>query len=221
MARSDGTGAIRVMVSATTAIRRAGLESILRDNPAVKLAGSVYGVASLTQAIIDLQPDVVLIDVSEPDRATLSVAEAPSRMGDACAMVILVDDPPVGWVASALRSGVRGLLPRDLSADQILGAIQAANSGVVLLDPQISRGIAEQVREQNAEDWPVLEPLTPRGIQVLGMLAEGFVNKEIATRLGISDHTVKFHISQILEKLDSSSRTEAVTRGIRMGLIPL
>jgi len=135
--------------------------------------------------------------------------------------VILVDDPPVGWVASALRSGVRGLLPRDLSADQILGAIQAANSGVVLLDPQISRGIAEQVREQNAEDWPVLEPLTPREIQVLGMLAEGFVNKEIATRLGISDHTVKFHISQILEKLDSSSRTEAVTRGIRMGLIPL
>jgi len=113
-------------------------------------------------------------------------------------------------------------LPRESSENEIVSAVLAADSGLVLLDPEITKELASQTRsvtttaDSLAEN---LEELTAREVEVLRLMAEGYGNKQIASRLGISDHTVKFHISSILAKLSVSSRTEAVTQGIRMGLI--
>ncbi len=104
--------------------------------------------------------------------------------------------------------------------DEILPAIQAAYAGLVLLDPEVTQNLAARVRPMNGFT-AAPEDLTPREIEVLRMLAEGLGNREMASRLGISDHTVKFHVSSILEKLGAATRTEAVTLGIRMGLILL
>jgi DNA-binding NarL/FixJ family response regulator len=91
---------------------------------------------------------------------------------------------------------------------------------MVLLDPEIAKDLLAGNRQSGADPTlETVEELTPREIEVLRMMAEGLGNKEIAARLGISDHTVKFHISSILAKTGASTRTEAVTLGIRMGLI--
>ena len=97
-----------------------------------------------------------------------------------------------------------------------MAAIEAAAAGFVVLQPSDLDGLLV-----NPQPASLAEPLTPREVEVLGMLAEGQSNKAIAHRLGISEHTVKFHVTSIMGKLDAGSRTEAVTRGIRQGLIML
>jgi DNA-binding NarL/FixJ family response regulator len=97
----------------------------------------------------------------------------------------------------------------------------AAYAGFVFLDPAHASALAEQVRVRSTPTSPATEHLTPRELEVLGMLADGLGNREIASRLGVSDHTVKYHISSILDKLGAATRTEAVTVGLRMGLILL
>jgi len=121
-----------------------------------------------------------------------------------------------------LRSGVRAILSRESAADDVLSAIYAAYDGLVLLSTATADSLAGVFGDQLAEvDDELSEEITSRETEVLRMLAEGLVNKDIAARLGISEHTVKFHISSILDKLGASTRTEAVTLGIRRGLIPI
>jgi DNA-binding NarL/FixJ family response regulator len=105
--------------------------------------------------------------------------------------------------------------------EEILAAIQAAHAGLILLDADVTQNLASRIPAPSAQPAPALDDLTPREIEVLRMLAEGLGNREMAARLGISDHTVKFHISSILDKLGAATRTEAVTMGIRMGIILL
>ena len=135
--------------------------------------------------------------------------------------MLLIDDPDSLWTAQALRSGVKAILSRDAGIEEILPAILAAFAGLVLLDPEVAQNLVQGVRGPATPMEPPHEDLTPREIEVLAMLAEGLGNKQIADRLGVSDHTIKFHISSILDKLGASTRTEAVTLGLRMGLILL
>jgi DNA-binding NarL/FixJ family response regulator len=117
---------------------------------------------------------------------------------------------------------VRAILSRESDAGDILSAIYAAYDGLVLLSIPIAETLATIYSDQSLEAEDELsEEITSRETDVLRMLAEGLVNKDIAARLGISEHTVKFHISSILDKLGASTRTEAVTLGIRRGLIPI
>ncbi len=121
-----------------------------------------------------------------------------------------------------LRSGVRAILPRESDADDILAAIYATYDGLVLLSTPTAESLAAVYSDHPLEaDAELSAEITSRETDVLKMLAEGLVTKDIAERLGISEHTVKFHISSILDKLGASTRTEAVTLGIRRGLIPI
>jgi two-component system, NarL family, response regulator YdfI len=116
---------------------------------------------------------------------------------------------------------VKSILPREAASEEIVAAMHAAHTGLVLLDPAIAQQIVERVGSATTQIPTSYENLTPRENEVLAMLAEGLANREIADRLGVSDHTIKFHISSILDKLGASTRTEAVTLGLRMGLIVL
>ena len=210
----------RVAVAAVSAVRRSGLETIIRNHASWKLVGSLPTVVGFTARIQELQPHVVIADLAQPDAQFFSAANDLERAG--IGAVVLIDEPSVGWTARALRAGVRAILPRESSENEIVSAVAAADRGLILLDPEITKELASQTRavtsnSENGADR--LEELTAREVDVLRLMAEGLGNKEIAARLGISDHTVKFHISSILAKLSVSSRTEAVTQGIRMGLI--
>ena len=213
---------IRVLLAAASAVRRAGLEALVKQNPLLYLAGSVHGPLAVAQYAAQLEPDVVLLDLEREAPARDSTAHpALPRLPSGVPFVVLIDEPSADWTAHALRSGARAILPRDSGMDEILSAIQAAYAGLVLLDPEVTQSLAARIPASPAQPATALDDLTPREIEVLRMLAEGLGNRDMAARLGISDHTVKFHISSILDKLGASTRTEAVTIGIRMGIILL
>jgi DNA-binding NarL/FixJ family response regulator len=213
----------RVLVAADRLIVRAGLESIIRTNPVLQLVGSSDNGDSLIKQVEDLQPDVVLLEWSALDDELMSeklLALLPELSHPA--FVVLAYNSDNDWVTDALSKGVRAILPHSATADEIVAAIVAAAAGLVVLYPDIVFDLLP-LKESTAPALPTspMQALTPREIEVLGMLALGLGNKTIAKRLGISEHTVKFHISSIFTKLNASSRTEAVTLGARLGLIML
>lgn len=144
------------------------------------------------------------------DRARADVAVADTNLDlEGPPLVFLTDNPrPV------LRDGVRALLPRQTSSGELVAAVESVAQGLIVVHPSFAAGLARE-----PQPLEIGEPLTAREEQVLRLMASGSANKEIAWQLGISEHTVKFHVGSVLDKLNAQSRTEAVARGIRSGLI--
>jgi DNA-binding NarL/FixJ family response regulator len=197
---------IRVLVAAPSAVVRAGLETLVAGNPGMELAGAFADLA----AVDDLHPEVVLAAGRLDDLS-------PPANGRAPALVLLTGEDQPSWTADALRLGVRALLPRHASAAAILAAVEAAAQGLAVLEPrELEMLLASGTPVQASGE---VSALTARELEVLRMMAEGAANKNIAWKLNISENTVKFHVASILGKLNASTRTEAVTIGIRRGLI--
>ena len=209
---------IRVLVWARSGITRAGLEAIVQADSRFELSASNGRTADLFSAMRELSPEVVLLDLSET-----SIARVLPPMKDqpaAPAVVALIDSVRRTDVLHILQSGVRAVLSRDSEPREITAALEAAHDGLAVFSPEILDVLLPAGTElADADELPPGEPLTSRETAVLSLLAEGAGNKEIAARLGISEHTVKFHVSSILAKLGAATRTEAVTRGYREGLI--
>jgi NarL family two-component system response regulator YdfI len=215
MSKRNGGGAIKIAVMATSAVRRAGLESIVRSYDEFQLAGSFGAMPSLVLFARSTGVDVIVIDSD-------SIHDLLIEPTSDAAIVLLAEVTHARSISRLLRSGVRAILPRGSDPDDVLSAIYAAYDGLVLLSIPTAESLAAVYGEHPLEvEDELSEEITSRETDVLRMLAEGLVNKEIAARLGISEHTVKFHISSILDKLGASTRTEAVTLGIRRGLIPI
>lgn len=194
---------MRIAIAAASAVVRAGLEALLSATPGWEVAGS-FADASHIEA---LRPDVLV--------AALPISELPAAIP---AIVLLTSEGQPEWTVAALRLGVRALLPRDAPAAAILAAVEAAANGLAVIDPQELEGLLGPAEPIEAADEGGAA-LTPRETEVLRMMADGAANKEIAWKLAISEHTAKFHVASVMGKLNASSRTEAVTRGLRRGLI--
>jgi len=212
---------MRILIGASSQVVREGLESLLAVAPTFNVVGS-FSMGSALARIEDLQPDVLLLDLESPaDDSTPLAIESEARRFTS-AIVVLTDPTENSWAVDALRSGVRAILPRDAVSEEIVAAIQAAATGLVVLHPDALHSLLLPMPSREEPETDLSDHiLTPREIEVLRMMADGLGNKEIASRLRISDHTVKFHISSMFAKLGASSRTEAVTIGIRQGLIML
>ena len=213
---------IGVLVAATDNIVRTGLSALVTASPELKLVGSSVGV-DIAALIEELQPEVVLLELGLHDAEPVSEKLLPLSSQQVSAIVVLTDEPQSEWTTEALRLGVRAVLPRSsATAEAIVAAIFAAAAGLVVLHFDLVDSLLS-VPSSTLRELPTSPPmtLTPREIEVLGMLAEGLGNKTIARRLGISEHTVKFHVSSLFTKLNAKSRTEAVTLGARQGLIML
>jgi DNA-binding NarL/FixJ family response regulator len=203
---------------APSAVVRAGLESILRGSPDLEVVGAVSAAGDLADAVAELHPDVILAEPDAPETGALPVAEADGLP----ALVLLSDDPESTASVEALRFGSRAVLPRQAQPEEIVAAVQAVSAGLAVIHVDVAAPLLDHLSGiGRPRDASPTESLTPREIEVLGMLAEGAGNKIIARRLGISEHTVKFHVGSIMAKLNAASRTEAVTLGIRHGLILL
>lgn len=202
---------IRLMIAASSAVTRAGLETLVASSPDVELVGSFPDLA----AIEELHPDVVLSAVSLDDFS-------PPVNGRIPGIVLLTNQPQPVWTQEALRLGVRAVLSRDASAEEIIAAVEAAASGLAVIEPrdlEVLLSVSTPSQAIPVQGIGEPSPLTARELEVLRMIAEGAANKAIAWKLDISEHTVKFHVASILGKLHAASRTEAVTMGIRQGLI--
>jgi two-component system, NarL family, response regulator YdfI len=207
----------RVLITANSVMVRAGLEAIVATHSTFTIVGAVP-ISQLSDQVVNLQPDVVLLEWDFEDDLT---AVLPWLEGDPPAVVLIVEEMPGEWVSESLRSQVRGILPTAAIASEIVAAIAAVAAGLTVLHPVAIEALLPTLPAAT-QPMPVLnQPLTPREVEVLTMLAEGLANKAIARRLQISEHTVKFHVGSIFSKLSVSSRTEAVTVGARQGLILL
>jgi two-component system, NarL family, response regulator YdfI len=208
---------IRVLIGARSEVVRAGLASLLTADPRFQVVGT-FSIDDLTR-VEDLQPEVVLLDLDSPSDESLSAAIQSAGALVNSSLMILTEDPE-SLAVDVLGSGLRAILPRYATPEEIIAGIQAAATGLVALHPDIFDSMLSRIRPgQQSELDPSGQILTPREIEVLRMIADGLGNKEIASKLSISDHTVKFHISSIFAKLSASNRAEAVTLGIRHGLI--
>jgi len=201
---------IRVLVGSRSSVVRAGLESLVRSISSLEFAGTI----DLFQpAQPELPSDVVLIEIGESsDRDWAALADIPIPV------VLMLDLAESNVVSSALRFGIRGLIPSDATSEEIEGAVHAVHAGLVVTMPASLAGL---LPDQQPVADELAEPLSDREHEVLERLADGISNKLIAHRLGISEHTVKTHVASIFAKLGASSRTEAVSQAIRRGLVML
>ena len=209
---------IRVLVWAKPAITRAGLEAIVHADPRFEVAGAASRSTDLLSALRECAPDVLLLDLA--DSSITRLLPGFSDQPAAPAVVVLVDSMTRSAVLRVLQAGARAVLAREANPGEITAALEAAHHGLAVFSPEILDVLLPASAEMGSEgDLPPGEPLTERETSVLALMAEGAGNKEIAARLQISEHTVKFHVSSILGKLGAATRTEAVARGYREGLI--
>ena len=201
---------IRVMVGSRSSVVRTGLESVVRSSESLEFAGTV-DLSRLTSS--ELSGDVLLIDAGDGNDH-----EWPILTDLPIPAVLLVATADSSVVGSALRSGIRGVISWDATPEEIEGAIHAAHAGLIVTTPAWFAELAQHA-QPFVED--LAEPLSDRELEVLDLLAEGHSNKLIAHRLSISEHTVKTHVASIFAKLGAASRTEAVSRAIRRGLVML
>jgi two-component system nitrate/nitrite response regulator NarL len=198
------------------------LAALLEQQPGIAVVGQMTGEDGsdalggpggdkLAQALVIYSSDVVVWDVAwEPSAAIENLGLLPEGAPPVLAMA-----SSEAQASQARTAGARGVLSRGAGADVLSAALSAVAQGLLVSDPTISGGAGS----------PGIAPppvdLTPRELEVLLLLAEGHPNKGVAARLSVSEHTVKFHVNSIMGKLNAQSRTEAVTRATRLGLLPL
>jgi two-component system nitrate/nitrite response regulator NarL len=214
---------LRVLIIAGDPLARAGLAAFLQDRSDLVVIGQVDGAELL--ASLDLyRPDVVLWDLGweastgmrgEVKAALAQLAELSENNPPVAVLV-----PTPSAATDAWAAGARGLLPREVGAEQLAAALAALSWGLIAIDPLFSVALSPTPHAAPDLAEPI-EALTPREIEVLRLIAEGLPNKTIAQRLGISEHTIKFHTNALMTKLGAQSRTDAVVRATRLGLIIL
>ena len=206
--------AVRVLVVAEDSLARAGLAMLLANQPALVVAGQVAADAMLPETRQVYRSHAIVWDLgTNPSRALERVGW---RELDVPVVALLPDESNA---ANAWAAGARGLLLRDAPAENLAAAVVAAAQGLAVIEPAFAAALLPAARDRLPTQ--PFEDLTPRELQVLQRMAEGQSNKAIARALGISEHTVKFHVNAILGKLSAESRTEAVVRATRLGLILL
>ncbi|HEX3579084.1 MAG TPA: response regulator transcription factor [Thermoanaerobaculia bacterium] len=197
---SQASDALRVVVVSSAPLVRSGLRTIL----------GAFDDLDLTEAdptrLRIFNADVMLCDGTLPDiDERLAASDVP-------ALVLVVD---AAGAADALASGARGVLARTAAPRRMHAALHAVAEAEIVIDD----AFADHLLRQTRAEVEMIEPLTAREREVLRLLASGLTNKEIAQRLGVTDHTIKFHVNGILGKLGAATRTEAVVEAARRGII--
>jgi DNA-binding NarL/FixJ family response regulator len=204
---------LRILIVADDPLARAGLATLLADQPGWSVVGRIALDADLPASLEAYSPDVAVWDLGW--NPALAMERLAVTRGTLPSVALLPDET---YAADAWAAGAQGLLLRDADVERQAAAVTAVAQGLTAFDPALVAALVP-IREQ--APLPPPEALTPRELEVLRLLAEGLSNKAIARRLEISEHTVKFHTNAILGKLGAQSRTEAVVRATRLGLILL
>jgi NarL family two-component system response regulator LiaR len=206
--------AIRVLVVDDHSVVREGLRMFLVRDPDLEVVGEAADGADALEQARQLRPDVVIMDLLMPVMDGIAATRAIRRELPETEVLALTSVLESASVVEAIRAGAIGYLLKDTQASELRKAIKAAAAGQVQLSPQASAYLLGAVR---MPEMP--EPLTPREMDVLRLLAQGQSNKEIARALHLVEETVKSHVRHILAKLGVQSRTQAVLAAIRLGIV--
>jgi DNA-binding NarL/FixJ family response regulator len=191
---------------------REGIAALVNNQPDMVVIGDAANGAEALQLFKQLQPDVTLLDLRLPDMSGIDILIAiRTEFPDARIIMLTTFEGDVE-IHRALQAGARGYLLKNMPPSELLDVIRQVHAGKKRIPPAIASQLAEHVSD---------ETLTEREIQVLREVASGNKNRDIANRLFISEETVKVHIKHIMEKLGAADRTQAVTIGVRRGIIQL
>ncbi|WP_326627866.1 MULTISPECIES: response regulator transcription factor [unclassified Streptomyces] len=215
---------VRIVVADDHQVVRTGFAALLDTQPDFSVVGTACDGAEAVRTCVGLRPDVVLMDVRMPGtdgiEATRQLAES---VPDGPRILILTTFDLDEYVYDALRAGASGFLLKDITAERLFDAVRVIAAGQALLAPTVTRRLISEFagrhRKPNPAPPATLAALTPRETEVLRLVAEGLSNPEVATRLLITEETVKTHVSRILAKLALRDRTQAVVTAYESGLV--
>ena len=203
---------IRILLVDDHQVVREGLLAIIDYQDDMQVVGEADDGEQAVRLWQELRPDVTLVDLRMPGMDGVSVISALRAIDSQVRIVILTTYDGDEDVYRGMRAGARAYLLKDTRRDELLRCIRGVYAGETYVPPAVAAKLALQIRG---------ERLTPRELQILGLMAEGVSNRVIAQKLFISEGTVKTHVKSIFEKLDVLSRTEAVTQAAKRGLIRL
>ncbi len=211
---------IRVLLADDQALVRHGFGMILRAEEDVEVVGEAGDGAEAVSLAAQLEPDVVLMDVRMP---TLDGIEATRRIVagvDSPRVLVLTTFDNDEIVVGALRAGASGFLLKDAPGEQLVAAIKVIAGGGSLFAPSVTRRLVERyVDELRPDSVPGLDELTDREQEILRLIARGLSNAEIASQLVLSEHTVKTHVTHLLQKLGLRDRTQVVVLAYEAGIV--
>jgi two-component system response regulator NreC len=212
---------IRILLADDHTVMRRGLRALLeRQTGFVVVAEAADGREAVDIAAA-ICPDVAVIDIGMPNLNGIEAARRITEKRPETAVVILSMHADESYVLRALKSGARGYLLKDSPEEDLINAIRAVHQGKAFFSPEISKMLAEdymrQMRQRGVEDS--YELLTPREREILQMLGEGNSNKDVATKLNLSLHTVETHRGNVLEKLNLHSTAEMILYAVRKGIV--
>jgi two-component system NarL family response regulator len=216
---------IRVLIVDDHALFRRGLEMVLEQEPDIDVVGEAGDGAEAVAKAADLLPDIVLMDVRMPKRSGIEACLAiKDTVPSANIIMLTISDEEVD-LYDAIKAGAMGYLLKEISIEEVAGAIRAVYGGQSLISPSMASKLltefATMIRRQDDRQQLPTPRLTDREMEVLRLVAKGMNNRDIARELFISENTVKNHIRNILEKLQLHSRMEAVVYAVREKLLEI
>lgn len=206
------TAKIRVLCVDDHPIVREGVAAIIDLQPDMTMAGTASTGGEALQRFAELAPDIVLVDLRLPDMSGFDVIKRIKAAAPAARLIVLSSHEGDVDIQRALEAGAQGYVVKGILRDELLDIIRGVHAGKRRLPAAVAQKLAEHMTD---------EPISPRELEVLSLMAAGKRNKEIAGDLAIAEDTVKMHVRNILSKLQVSDRTEAVTIALRRGIIHL
>ena len=209
---------IRVLLADDHAVVRAGIRQFLEHANDIRVIGEADDGEAAKSLIQENPPDVAVLDIQMPKASGIEVTRWIRAYHREVGVLILTafDDDP--YVLAVLQAGANGYVLKTASPLEIIQAVRDVHAGKSALDPEITQKVMTQI-VGHKETSPV-EELTDRELDVLTLAGQGFTNKAIGVQLGISDRTVQGHLARIFNKMNASSRTEAVMRAVSLGWLP-
>ena len=220
---------MRVFVFSQQYLLRQGIEHSLSSMADMEISGAAEVSDEMLTTIDTLSPDVALIDIDGPSDSGLSLARRIRQLSPNIGIIMLTSNPSDAQLFETLKAQASACLNKEVTADQLVDTVRRVARGEHPINESLTDRpkIAEQVLSQfqelslQSEAKAFMSPLTPRETEILNYIAQGYLNKQIAAELGISEQTIKNHVTSILRKLNANARTEAVVVAIKQGLISL
>jgi len=220
---------IQVFVVSQQSLFQQGVEHTFSDTEDITISGAT-GVNDQVLSVIDnLPPDVALVDIDGPSETCLELARKIKQRSPNIGVIVLTSNPDDNQLFLALKAQAVAYLSKEVTADQLVNIVRRVARGEHPINeslttrPKVAEHVLNQFQELTwrSEAEAFISPLTPRETEILQYIAQGYLNKQIAAELGISEQTIKNHVTSILRKLNANARTEAVVVAIKQGLISI
>jgi len=211
---------VRILIADDHPVLRDGLTAILSTQSDFEVVGEAETGVEVLEKVNELQPDVILLDLEMPTMDGVETLKVMKERDLEVPVIVFTAFDTDERILAAIEAGAQGYLLKGAPRSQVFDAIRTVQAGGSLLQPVVASKLLRQMSRVKGSHGRS-GTLTRRELEVLGLLARGLQNKEIAIQLGIKERTVKFHIGSILNKLDAGNRTEAVAVAAQRGLVKM